>query len=260
VRSALTRFFILLGVIALGVIIWLVVIVLRSDDNAEIPKEMPCAASGRFNLYPHLMDKGNANLMDSFPYEIYLDSADRCDVTSISRDLISLDSVNPDNKNQNREILSIALTNKLEERLKPSFDKYNPDSLIYLVQWAEKFNQFKDFDRANAKLYRVIYKHWIQFVANKLRESYDREPKHKYDFKFQYLTSICQSKNLTPPIGNTAFEKVIYHLITKNYTYLFRKFWYDTGFLYKLAVVAFLSFTCYGYYLIVKRLFTRPKK
>jgi hypothetical protein len=258
-RSALTKFFLFIGVVAFGVIIWLATIVLRSDYDAEIPKEIPCSPTSNFSLYPYIQNISPTNLVDSFPYEIYLDSADRCDVTSISNDLISMDSVYPENKNLSREIISIALTNKLEERLKPSFETYNPDSLILLVQWAEKFNHYKEFDSDNAKLYRVVYKHWIQFVANNLRDCYDREPKHKYDFKFQYLTSICQSKNLTPPIGNTAFEKVIYHLINKNYAYLFRKFWYDTGFFYKLIGFVFLGLSCYGYYLVFKRHFIKSK-
>jgi hypothetical protein len=254
-KAALGKFFLLLGIAALAAIIWLSGVVLKSNSNSEIPKEMPCAASNNFNLYPYILKVSQSNLIDSFPYELYLDSADRCDLNSISKDVDAMDSVNPADKNLNREIISIALTKRLEERLQSTFNSYNPDSLIYMVQWAEKYNQYKEFDQKNAKLYRVIYKHWIQFVANKLRDYYDQEPSRKYDFKFQFLTGICQSKNLSPPIGNTNREKIMHHLIAKEYAYLFRKFWYDTGLIYKLVGFVFLVLTCYGYYRIFKKHF-----
>lgn len=241
-------FFILIS----GIIIWFLSIVLTTDYSSNIPKEKPCLTKRNFNLFTVLVAIDKSNLIDSFPYEIYLDSADRCDLNSISNDVSVLDSVNPNEKSLNREVISIALTKKLEERISPTFDAYNPDSLICIVQWAEKFNQYQEFDKSNAKLYRVIYKHWINFVSNKLRDYYDTDPKHKYDFKFQFLVSICQSKNLSPPIGNTNLEKIIHNLIIKDFSYLFSKFWYDTSFIYKTLGLIFMLVTVYGYICIVK--------
>lgn len=247
----------LLLIIISGIIIWFFSVVITTDYSTNIPKEKPCSPERNFNLYSNLITIDKSNLIETFPYKTYLDSANRCDLNSISNDVAALDSVNPNEKSLNREIISIALTKKLEERIKPTFDSYNPDSLINIVQWAEKFNHYQEFDKANAKLYRVIYKHWINFVSNKLRVYYDNVPKHKYDFKFQFLVSICQSKNLSPPIGNTDKEKIIYNLIIKDYSYLFSKFWYDTSFNYKTLGLIFILITAYGYFCIIKTHFKK---
>lgn len=248
------------SIVLLVVFIWFFSILLKTDYNATtLPKEETCPSPSSFCLSPSLKSINMENLKESFPYSIYLDSADWCNVNSIAKTVTNLDSINPEAQSLNREIISIALTQKLEERIKPTFVKYNPDSLISIIQWAEKFNQYQQFDKKNAKLYKVIYKYWINFVANQLGEYYQKEPKHKYDFKFQYVSSICQSKNLTPSVGNTNKEKIVAYVINKEYSYLFSRFWYGTSFVWKLVILLFLILTAYSYYCIFKLHFKKEK-
>jgi len=243
--------FLILTAILSGLIIWLLFLVLRTDYSINIPAEKECSSDNDFNLSSHLSNWDSLNFSGSFPYTIYLDSSDKCDVNAIAGYLAAMDSVNSDYSN-NRQIISIALTDSLQSRINSSFNRYNPDSLILMMQWAEKFNQYKEFDRSNAKLYRVIYKHWLSFTANKLGEYYESNPKCKYDFKFNYLCAVCQSKNFSVPVGNTNSEKIIFNMLNKNYAYLFSKFWYDTGFIYKLLMLLIAVITGYGYYCIFK--------
>lgn len=243
-------FFILTGIVFV-VIIWFLFKVTRTDYTYTIPAEKECSSENDFNLTPHLLNWDSSNFLGSFPYSIYLDSSDICNVSAIAGYLAAMDSVNSDFSN-NRQIISIALTDSLQSRIFSSLKRYNPDSLIIMMQWAEKFNQYKAFDRSNAKLYRVIYKHWLSFTANQLGEYYNSNPQCKYDFKFNYLSAICQSKNFSVPVGNTNSEKIVFNMINKNYAYLFSKFWYDTGYIYKLLILLIVGITGYGYYCIFK--------
>lgn len=233
------------------VVIWFLVQVSKTDYSNTIPPEKECSYDKVFNLSAHLAHWDSSDYTGTFPYTIYLDSADKCNVSAFAGYLDAMDSVNSDYSN-NRQILSIALTDSLQLRIMPSLKRYNPDSLILMLQWAEKFNHYQKFDKTNAKLYRVIYKHWLSYTANQLGEYYNSDPKCKYDFKYNYLSAICQSKNFSVPVGNTNSEKIVFNLIHKNYAYLFSKFWYDTGYLYKLLVLLIVGITGYGYYCIFK--------
>ncbi len=246
--------YIIYGILFTGLIflVYLSFIIIRTDYSSNIPQEKVCEEKPEFNLINHLGNWDKNSPLTSFPYSIYLDSVNYCDIQSIQKNLVLLDSLNPGNSSVNQHVIAIALTDSLWSKIDNSLINYNPDSLILLVQWAEKFNHYKDYDLSKAKLYRVIYKFWTNVIANQLRTYYDNKPNHKYDFKFNYLTAICQSKNLAPPIGNTDFEKIIHNLINKNFSYLFSKFWHDTGVVYKLIVLIFGSVTVYGYYRIFK--------
>lgn len=161
--------FFILTAIVFVVIIWFLFKVTRTDYSYNIPAEKECSSDIDFNLSAHLSNWDSSDFSGSFPYSIYLDSSDKCNVSAIARYLAAMDSVNSDFSN-NRQIISIALTDSLQSRIISSLKRYNPDSLIIMMQWAEKFNQYKEFDRSNAKLYRVIYKHWLSFTANQLGE------------------------------------------------------------------------------------------
>ena len=236
----------------LAFLAYLLVIIIRTDYSSNIPQESSCPKKPEFNLSRHLHSWDKSQPLTSFPYLVFLDSVNTCDIDAIQQNLSILDSINSGNSTANQHVIAIALTDSLWSQIDQSLVNYNPDSLIILVQWAERFNHYKDYDLGKAKLYRVVYKFWINIVANQLRTYYDNKPSHKYDFKFNYLTAICQSKNLAPPIGNTDFEKIIHNLINKNFAYLFSKFWHDTGIFYKLIVLMLGSLTVYGYYRIIR--------
>ena len=155
-----------ISLIILFIIIYFLALVTRVNYSEDIPIEKKIPYTAAFNLFRHLKISDHNNLRDSFPYEIYLDSANLNDVLSISLDLAIMDTFNPGNEMLNQEVLSIALTEKLENRIKSKFHEYNPDSLIRILQWAEKFNAYAEIDPARATLFGVIYNHWLNYIPS----------------------------------------------------------------------------------------------
>lgn len=254
---------------ALGIIVVLLVAIFISlflrfiisvDYTTSIPVEQVCNNEKSYFIADHLKNINKTNLLDSFPYHWYVDSAGRCNINSIKKDLEVLDSVNPAGiGGDNQQILSIALTNKLEEKIKPEFEKYNPDGLIKVLQWAEKFNYYSDIEEKNATLYQVIYTYWLTFISNKLSDYYKIDQSLKYNFKFKYLNARCKEKQFGAPINNSNTEKIINNLIENNWTYLFSRFWNDSDILIKLiGLIALL--VVFIPYLIIYRIIKKNKQ
>ncbi|WP_210466839.1 hypothetical protein [Rufibacter roseolus] len=227
--------------------------IVGADNASDIPIEKPCPPKTIFNLEAALLKVDKQKLIKSFPYEAYLKGGNICDVNAISRNISAMDSVFPGDPLLNQQILSIALTHKLEERIKPSFKGFNPDSLIQVLQWAEKFNAYAEIDQSKAMFYQVIYGHWMNFISNTLRQAYKEDPSIAYDYKFKYINSRCKEKQFGTPITFTNTEKVVNNLVESKWAYLFSKFWHDTGFAGKLAAFSCLAFILFPYMLSLRQ-------
>lgn len=251
-KSLLKSFLLLLGLLLLLVFAGILYSVTQTDYSSEIPQENTCLSKTTFNLKRRLHAIDAVALRENFPYQAYVDSADVCDINAIGRDLALLDSVNAQDPALNRELILTALTTELERKIAPSVITYNPDSLILLLQWAGRFNYYKDIDKKNARLFKITHRHWLNFIANKAGEFYDKHPAIKHDFKFKYLVAGLKAKNYTPAIGNTQDEKVVNYFIESKYMYLFNRYWNGTGFLFKLAGMLLTFIVFYGFYCILK--------
>ena len=246
-------------VLFLALSIFLLYKIVKVKYSSIIPEEGVCPQRAYFNLYNHISNLNKPNLKKEFPYGVYLDSADHCNISSIQADLKTLNTLNPVPK-ENQIILAKALTGTLEEKTSLKFNTYNPDSLIMLLQWVNKFNHYKDIDTANKKFYRMVHRHWYNFVSNKLGQYHDIDPDIKYDYKFKYLVSTCQSQNYPPDIKNSNTTKIIDNVINNKWAYLFKRFWDGTGVLFKLIFLGLILFTSYSYYCVYKLKFKRNIK
>jgi hypothetical protein len=189
-----------------------------------------------------------------------LDSADHCDIHSLQKDIATLNSFNPGNIFQNQTVITLALTNKLSQKIEPGLKKYNPDSLLVILQWANRFNDYKDLDTTNARIYNAINSFWIGFIANQLGKYSEDDPSLKYNFKFRYIAGICQSRQYQPSIGISEPEKIILYTIDSKWPYLFQKFWVGTGITFKIIAFAGIALTLYGYICVVTILIRKIKK
>lgn len=205
-----------------------------------------------FNLAYHLRNFDSTNIVEQFPYSIYLDSSDINDINSISSYVAILDSINPLQKEQNQQAISIALTSKLESKTAAYFDIFKPDSLLRIIQWAEKLNFYSKIDLNKAILYQSIYTHWMRFVSNNLGNIYHNNPDIKYDFNFKYLNNRCKENQFGCSVNFTDSEKITNNFVESRWDYLFRKFWYDSKIHHKVAVVIIISIFLLGCYTILK--------
>ena len=77
-------------------------------------------------------------------------------------------------------------------------------------------------------------------------------PDIKYDFKFKYLVGFCQSRQFSPPIGMSSGEKIVAYVIEGKYAYLFNRFWFGTGWMFKFLLTAALAVTAYAFFCLFK--------
>lgn len=258
-KTNFKRFWISTLILFLVVTVFIVSVIIKVDYSSTIPEEKQCAEKAYFNLQNHVKNVDKSRLREEFPYKIYLDSADYCNISSIQNHLNILYAVNPDSR-QNQKILVDALTDKLEERINSRFKKYNPDSLILMLQWVSKFKYYKDLDTNNAKFYRMVHRHWYNYVANKLGQYNDENPYLKYHFKFKYLVSTCRAQSYPPDIRSSNTAKIIDNVVNSRWAYLLKRFWDGTGLLAKLLTAAVVLFTFYSYYCVYKLKFKKNTK
>ena len=205
-----------------------------------------------FSLSVHFANNidSTAQLSQIFPYELYLKSGNYKSIKVIKDDLIQLDSIFP--KSQNKRILSAVLTNQLSKRLNPYFESYQPDSLLQMLQWAEKFVYYADIDPTNDVFYQSIYQYWLDTISNTLHKFSYEKPSLKYDFKFEYLQTRLKEKGAVPDIKKTSFEKAIDNLIHNKWAHLINASWDQTSLFQKTVFLLLTVITFYGYISIIK--------
>jgi hypothetical protein len=256
-KTVKTKPFILIGIlfITLLVILWyLGGKVAGPEDMASIPQVNDMPAHNDFNLVAHIRSIDPVQIKEKFPYTIYLDSADYDHYSSLQSHIQALDSINPNDKMGNLEILSIALTEKLLAKTTQRYKTYCPDTLLALLQWAEKFKIYGEADQQHAILFNSVYSYWLDMIANKLNTFYEHDRSLKYAPKFNYMATRCYEQKFSVPIDNSRFEKIVQYFSETQFAYLYNRFWNGTSIWVKTGILALILFTLYGYYLLISRI------
>lgn len=145
------------------------------------------------------------------------------------------------NQQANQEYISVVWTTELQKKIDSKFTQYNPDSIIMLIQWAEKFKTYGEVDQNKSTLCNVIYTHWLNYCVNKMNQYYEENSGIKNDYKFKYIVSRCSEQQYYIAIGNTHLEKVIENITKANFSYLFNRFWIGSSVFIKTIVFGFIA-------------------
>lgn len=219
-----------------------------ADYAADIEPNASCPPRNGFQLAASLTGADASNLGARFSHAAYLDSADWCSPASILRDLQTLDTLNPDSTPLNRALLIEALTVELEKRVAPRLSTYQPDSLIRMLHWAGRLHDCAEvLSKPDARVFRIVSQHWINWIANRLSAYAEAESAIKYHFKFKYMVGVCQTKGFFPPLGNSNSEKVLNYFIEQRFGYLFHRFWHSTGWAFKALTGLGLALLLYAF-------------
>jgi hypothetical protein len=229
-----------------------------TDFSDNIPQREVNQELSEFPLKAHLTVDSTKDIFITFPYKLYLDSANLCNINAIRNDLAAMDSVN-DNQRSNRITLSHALTKGRAELINKKYTEFQPDSLLILMQWAEQFDYYAQFDADNDVFYRSVYTYWFNFVTSKLEEYSKENPSLKYDFRFKYLANRCKEKKFNAALEVPSTEKVWENLLYNKWGHLWEASWNQSSWLQKIAVMLILSCTFFGFLSFAKLLF-RAKK
>jgi len=230
-----------------------------ADYSADIEPNASCPPRNDFQLAAQLDGADASNLGVRFSYATYLDSADWCNPAGILRDLHTLDAINPDSTPLNRALMIEALTVELEKRVAPRLNTYQPDTLIHMLHWAGRLHDCTEvLSKPDARVFRIVSQHWINWIANQLAAHAEAESALKYQFKFKYMVGICQAKGFFPPLGNSKTEKVLNYFIEKRFGYLFHRFWHSTGWAFKALAGLALALVLYAFRCLVVLHWPKP--
>lgn len=197
----------------------------------------------------------DSQILEHFPYQKYVEQSNFWSIASIKQDIICLDTIFRD-KGRNRQTISFALTRNLATRLSPYLKNYHPDSLLILLQWAEKFKVYPEIDEENKILYLSIYDYWMDTIGHRLSELSIERPSRNHDFLFRYLFARCAEQRVSPAVKFTSTEKVINNIIYNKWGHFLNATWNQTSFLQKMVLFIFLFATFFGYVLIIQKIIT----
>ncbi len=150
-----------------------------------------------------------------------------------------------------QQILATTLTDSLQKRLANVYNKYQPDSLIYLMQWAERFQYYAEIDNKNKILFKVVYDYWMNFISDKLTGFSKETPSLKYAFKFKFLVAKCSERKYNIGLKVTATEKVIDNLVRSKWGHLFDASWNQASLLQKILLSLLVITFLYGIYCMI---------
>lgn len=239
----------------LVLVVLFTILVTKVDYNDKMPPIRQESKNNTFHIKNHLEGFSPSDLTNKFPYKIFLDSIDIYNINAIKENLLEIDEISKDNM-QSQQIVSVALTDSLFEYSKNQFESYNPDSLIQLFQWIERFKYYADIDKENETLYQVIDDYWLNYIANTLIQKYKEDYSVKYTYKFKFISSKLEQNGYKTGVGFNDFEKVINYAIGSKYKYIYERFCTRTTTFQKTILFLFFSLfsiiTIYGYYCIYK--------
>jgi len=252
----ITLVFVGLGLIAL---LFLLVNVATADISPKVLQVRNAAGKSRFDLAGAVRGIGKDDLFAAFPYRRYLDSAGRWDIKTIKHDLAVLDSVTGD-PDISQRTLSNALTQVLGEREKGVLKNYEPDSLLRLIQWAEQFDYYSQFDSAGELFYQSVYQYWFDIVTNKLKEYSNETPSLRHSFKFKYLVGRCYERRFSTSVKITDFEKFVDNVLYSNWGHLINATWTQSSWSVKAGLLLVFVLIVYGAYALGSKVFLLIKK
>jgi hypothetical protein len=235
----------------LFVIVSLIYKILSTDFEFSILSDKSGHINTGFEIKQYLAPEFKNNITKLFPYNSYVDSADIFNIKNVLKDLDSMDKFTQDSS-LNRDLFTSLLTEKLENKIENSLILYNPDSLIYLLQWADGFYHFQKVDSKNERFYRRVNRFWFNLISNKLGQFAETDPSIKYNVKFKYMVELCRARMFYPPIGNSNSEKVLNYFLEGKYSYLFQRLWYGTNIFFKFIILFGIGLCFYSLHCVYK--------
>jgi hypothetical protein len=244
---------------SLFILLFFLVAILTTRTDNNVIQEKDCVVKPPYNLSLALKNISAAGLTDSFPYKAYLDSANICDIISVKKDLNTLDSLYKD-LNISRRTLSNTLTLELYKRSEDKLKKYDPDYLLSMLQWSEKFKAYAQVEPENYDLFISVYDYWFTQISDKLVDYSKIDNSCKYEFKYKYLVARCNEKKHSVGLEVTKTEKFLQNLIDNKWDHLMNASWTQSSKLQKILFFAIIIFTLYAYYLLFKKIINRNEK
>jgi len=230
----------------------------NSIENFNVIRSMP---KSRGVSAVSLIDGLTAqNFMEAFPYEKYNGTNLFKDILDVKRDITTIDSLFPGVELAGQQLMAEALTNKLMPSVQNIFKEYNPDSLLFVLEWAESLKYYAVLDSKNSIFYEAVSDFWLGEISKGLTAFQHEKKSLKNDFRFQFLAQRCAFQKYPVNIKGSKIEKFKNSLLSGNWAHLIKATWNDLSLFFKwLVLFAFIG-TFISFFFFLRRVYNKFKK
>jgi hypothetical protein len=188
------------------------------------------------------------SLLTRFPYSAYLCNGRFRSITQIKKDIHALDELYPSVPMAGQYVVATALTEKLFAMHQGTFVRFDPDTLLLFLEYAEPFGNYAHMDSVNATAYDVIYRFWFEKVSQLLSSYQSENNALKYDFAFRYIDTKASRLKFISDVRESRLEKFLYNLRAGNWAHLISATWNDMPVPARILLSAFGLLTLYAYF------------
>ena len=249
--------FIILLIVFVSTVFYFIHEASEGYEQYDIPFAFECDEKTGFSIYDAIEDCDSSNILSNFNYQLYLEKGNYCDFNSLEKDINIIDSIYKNYYSITLPLFYGALADTLIGNNKSQLKKYNPIYLIDKLGWLERLNYYEECSPKKKYLYTGIHEKWMQTILNNLEIYLEEDEKLKYTSKFKLIVSICRLKGKILPIKLNSMEKISDYLVQGRYSYIWMRFWENTGILFKIIVFISTFFAIYSFqktiYLIFKK-------
>lgn len=128
-----------------------------------------------------------------------------------------------------------------------NLEKYDPDYVFTLLEWADQFKFWSKISSEHQFLFEAISSYWYNEIALLLSQESEADPKVRNSYKFRFLSERCNQNNYHVNIPETKIEKVQKNFLRGNWNHLISATWNDTSIGQKvlLLLLGLLTFLAY---------------
>jgi len=231
------------------IIVTVIGLLLRGGNKQFIKIDTLTNNNNDYNIIQDLQIDSITKLKD-FPYNKYLNSENIGNVKSIDKSLNILSSIIQDTLSA-QDTLSKALTIML-------YKKYSPkeyDTLNMFLNWSDNLLLLAEKNKANKYFYKGLNDYWYTEIAKCI----ENKKIDKYNFKYRYLSQKCQDKKYNVDTEMSTFDKVIFNIIEGKLSYVLKRFWGNTGVIFKIFIFLGIVITLFSYYTLIKNIKSKLK-
>ena len=251
--------FIILLIVFVSTVFYFIHEASEGYEQYDIPFAFECDEKTGFSIYDAIEDCDSSNILSNFNYQLYLEKGNYCDFKSLEKDINIIDSIYKNYYSITLPLFYGALADTLIRNNKSQLNNYKPIYLINKIGWLERFSYYAECYPKNKYLYAGIDEKWMQTILAQLEIYLDKDEKLKYASKFKTIVSICKLHGKILPIKLNSLEKISDYLIEGRYTYIWKRFWENTGIMIKIMLLSGFLFTIYSFKITIYSLIKRDK-
>lgn len=176
----------------------------------------------------NLKGKSNADFLNDFPFEHYLDSFSLINIKELEQQRLYLNSIGIEG-----DVFVRKIAENYAKRIRLNFEEF--DSVKYHLMLADIWQQSEFFLPDSVKIYQRWSDLWFNTIADSISVLLENETINKNQFYVLYVLEKLKERQYIPNIPANNTEKLFNYIIEGKFGYI----WYKCLTTYRNAFVVF---------------------